>query len=210
MPVCVRARSALSPGSEQCSMTSSSANARSSSPGSVAVATMSRSLTASTIRRAEPASSTRSEAGCARSAATMPSPISSALVSSTRGRGASPTPAANAASTDSSNFAPKPRTPRRRCSSAAARSAGSESMPSSSNSRRARLGPRPGRRVMSTSPGGNRARSFSTAGIVPVSTSARIFSSSVLPIPASDVTVPARASAATEVGASRTALAALR
>ena len=63
---------------------------------------------------------------------------------------------------------------------------------------------------MSTSPGGNLARSFSTAGIVPVSTSVRTFSSSVLPMPGSDVTVPSRASAATERGASRTVLAAVR
>ena len=63
---------------------------------------------------------------------------------------------------------------------------------------------------MSTSPGGNFSRSFSTAGIVPVSSSALIFSSSVLPMPGSEVTVPARVSAATDVDASRTAFAALR
>ena len=63
---------------------------------------------------------------------------------------------------------------------------------------------------MSTRPGGNFPRSFSTAGIEPVSISATIFSSSVLPIPGSSVTRPSRAIAATEVGASRTALAALR
>ena len=60
-------------------------------------------------------------------------------------------------------------------------------MPSSSKSWRARLGPRPGRRVRSMSPGGNFARSFSAAGMVPVSSSARIFSSSVLPMPGSSV-----------------------
>ena len=76
-----------------------------------------------------------------------------------------------------------PRTSRSCSPSAAARSASSESMPSSSKSLRARLGPRPGRRVMSISPGGNFARSFSAAGIVPVSSSATIFSSSVLPMP---------------------------
>ena len=57
-------------------------------------------------------------------------------------------------------------------------------------------------------PGGNFARSFSAAGIVPVSTSARIFSCSVLPIPGSSVARPSRASAATDTDASRTALAA--
>ena len=51
---------------------------------------------------------------------------------------------------------------------AAARSVDSESIPSSSKSLRARLGPSPGRRVISSSPGGYFARSFSAAGIVPV------------------------------------------
>ena len=83
-------------------------------------------------------------------------------------------------------------------------------MPSSSKSLRARFGPRPGRRVISTSPTGNFARSFSVAGIVPVSTSAWIFSSSVRPIPGSDVTLPSRVRAATDRGASRTDFAALR
>jgi hypothetical protein len=63
---------------------------------------------------------------------------------------------------------------------------------------------------MSTSPTGNFARSFSAAGIVPVSSSATIFSSSVRPIPGSSVTFPSRVSAATDRGASRTVFAALR
>ena len=64
--------------------------------------------------------------------------------------------------------------------------------------------------MRSIRPGGNFARSFSAAGIVPVSSSARSFSSSVLPMPGSDVTLPSRVSAAIDIGASRTALAALR
>ena len=52
-------------------------------------------------------------------------------------------------------------------------------------SSRARLGPRPGRRVIAIRPAGNCARSFSAAGIVPVSSKAWIFSCSVLPIPGS-------------------------
>ena len=52
--------------------------------------------------------------------------------SSARGLGFSATPAANDASTGSSNFAPKPRTSRSFWLSAAARSASSESIPSSS------------------------------------------------------------------------------
>ena len=83
-------------------------------------------------------------------------------------------------------------------------------MPSSWCSRRARLGPRPGRRVIAIRPGGNFARSFSAAGIVPVSISARIFSCSVLPIPGSSLARPSRASAPTDVEASRTLFAAVR
>ena len=83
-------------------------------------------------------------------------------------------------------------------------------MPSASCSSRARLGPRPGRRVIAISPEGNFARSFSAAGIVPVASSARIFSCSVLPMPGSSLARPARASAATDTGASRTLFAAVR
>ena len=97
-----------------------------------------------------------------------------------------------------------------RCSWAAVRSDSSESIPSSSNRRRARLGPRPGRRVISISPGGNFARSLTSAGISPVSASDMTFSWMIAPIPASSVARPSRASAVIETGASRTALAALR
>ncbi len=83
-------------------------------------------------------------------------------------------------------------------------------MPSSSNSLRARLGPRPGSLVISTSPAGNFARSFSAAGIEPVSIRSTIFSWSVLPIPGRSVALPLRASAATETVDSRTVLAAVR
>ncbi len=63
---------------------------------------------------------------------------------------------------------------------------------------------------MSTRLAGNFARSFSIAGIVPVSSSAWIFSSSVLPIPGREVTVPARVIAATDDDALRTDRAPLR
>ena len=60
------------------------------------------------------------------------------------------------------------------------------------------------------SPFGNLSRSFFAVGMSPVSSSAWIFSSSVLPIPASSVTRPSRVRAAMLTGDSRTALAALR
>jgi hypothetical protein len=55
-----------------------------------------------------------------------------------------------------------------------------------------------------------RSRSFCSAGIVPVSIIAWIFSSSVRPIPGSDVTRPCFVSSATDTVALRTFLAAVR
>ncbi len=110
----------------------------------------------------------------------------------------------------SSALGPNPFRPRIRCSSAAARSASSESIPSSSNSRRARLGPSPASRVISITPGGNLARSLTVAGIAPSSASAMIFSWMIPPTPGSSVARPCRASSSTDTGESRTALAAFR
>ena len=97
-----------------------------------------------------------------------------------------------------------------RCWRAAVASASSESIPISSYSFRARLGPRPGKRVISTRPAGNFSRSAAACGMSPCSSSATSLVSSVAPIPGSSVTRPARTSAAIEVEASRTAFAALR
>ncbi len=63
---------------------------------------------------------------------------------------------------------------------------------------------------MSSRPAGYFARSLTADGMSPVSISATIFSSSVLPMPGSEVTVPLRASAATDTVASRAAFAAER
>ena len=136
------------------------------------------------MRRALPAISTRSQAGWSRSAAASASAIASAFDRSSRGFGRPSAPAASAASMLSSAFAPKPRRPRICSASAAFLSASSESIASSSNSLRAFFGPSPGMRVTSTRPGGNLALSLSADGIVPVSSSAPIFSSIVLPTPA--------------------------
>jgi hypothetical protein len=75
IPVWVRPRAAFSPAVPDDSMTSSSANALVSAAGSEAVAMMSRSLTLSVRRRADPATSTLSEAGCASRAPTICSAI---------------------------------------------------------------------------------------------------------------------------------------
>ena len=75
---------------------------------------------------------------------------------------------------------------------------------------RARFGPKPGRRVTSTRPGGYFALSFSADGIFPVSKSVRSFSSSVLPMPGSSVTRPASVSSSIDTVDSRIAFAALR
>ena len=125
--------------------------------------------------------------------------------------GLSAAPASSAASTLSSNFAPKPFASRSVPVSAAARSASIESIPSWSYIARTRFGPTPGRRVIAARPGGMRSRSLPSAGIVPVSTIAWIFSSSVLPIPGQrrDAALAA-SSLATETVALRTFFAAVR
>ena len=60
--------------------------------------------------------------------------------------------------------------------------------------------------MIASSPGGNFARSFSAAGIVPVSTQREDLLLQRPPMPGSSVARPSRASAATETDASRTAL----
>ena len=68
----------------------------------------------------------------------------------------------------------------------------------------------PGRCMTEIRPTGIFARSFTSAGMSPVSSSASIFSSSVLPMFGSSVTLPSRARAATDTAESRTVRAALR
>ncbi len=65
-------------------------------------------------------------------------------------------------------------------------------------------------RVISTRPGGYFAFSLAADGIDPVSRRALIFSSIVLPMPASLVTSPARVSSSIDADDSRIAFAALR
>ena len=89
---------------------------------------MSRSLTESAWRRSEPATSTCSELGCERSAPTICSAMFSARDSRIRGAGPPSGDSASVLSSCSSAFAPNPRSSRIFCSSAAARSASSESI----------------------------------------------------------------------------------
>ena len=189
---------------------SSVVNASARASGSEAAATMSRSLQVSVWRRALPAISTRSAAGCSRNADARASAMASARESSSLGFVRSSRPASRATRTDSSAFWPKPGTSRSRSFSAASRSLSSESMPSSSKSFRARFGPNPGSRVISTSPGGYFALSFCAAGISPVSNRTASFSAIVLPMPDSSVTRPALAISSTDAVESRIDLAALR
>ena len=156
IPVWVRARAAFWPGTPLIdSMTSSSAKAASSAAGSDGGGDDVEVLDAVArgAGRCRPARPSPT-AGCARSASTIASAIGSALCSRTRAAGRLAEPGVERGEHAASNFGPKPLTPRRRSCSAASRSASSESMPSSSKSLRARFGPRPGSRVMSTSPGG--------------------------------------------------------
>ena len=162
------------------------------------------------MRRALPASSTRSAAGCSRSVATSSSPTVSAFESSMRAWGRPSAPAASAASTFSSALLPKPFTSLSWPLSAALRRSSIELTPSWSCSSFARLGPRPGMRVTSTRPDGMRCLSLSAEGIEPVSSRASIFSAIVLPTPASSTARPCFASSSTDTPASRIAFAALR
>ena len=88
--------------------------------------------------------------------------------------------------------APSPLTSRSFSVSAAAFRSSIEAISSSSKSRRAVFGPTPGTRVTSIRVGGNFAFSFTAAGISPVSSSASIFSASVLPTPGTSVALPWR------------------
>ncbi len=132
MPAWVITRAPASPAECTDSISGSSPSAAASAAGSLAVAMMSRSLTESAWRRSEPATSTRSAAGCERSAPTICSAMFSARESRIRGAGPPSGDSASVLSSCSSTFAPKPRSARIFSCSAAARSASSESMPSSS------------------------------------------------------------------------------
>src|SRR5262245_51736512 len=83
-------------------------------------------------------------------------------------------------------------------------------MPSSSQSRRAVFGPRPGSRMNDATSDGTSAFFFVSAWISPSSTTCTIFSSIVLPIPCSSFARPSRASWATELPVSRMRVAARR
>jgi hypothetical protein len=171
---------------------------------------MSMSFTESARRRSEPATSTRSDAGWPRRAPTTWSATVSARESRIRGAGPFSSCSASTRLRFSSTLAPNPRSPRILPPSAAARRASSESTPSSSYSRFARLAPKPGRCMTDTRPTGILARSFWAAGMSPVRSRSSSFSSSVLPIPDSSVTRPSRASWTTETDESRTVRAAVR
>jgi hypothetical protein len=209
-PECVTARAPASPEVETLSIPPRPANASTSAAGSLAATTMSRSFTVSARRRALPASSTRSADGWSRRLATSSSPTARAFESSMRALGRPSAPAASAASTFSSAFVPKPFTSFSWPVSAALRRSSIELTPIWSWSSLARLGPRPGMRVTSTSPDGMRCLSLSAEGMLPVSSRASIFSAIVLPTPASSTARPCFAISATETPASRIAFAALR
>ncbi len=76
--------------------------------------------------------------------------------------------------------------------------------------RRAVFGPRPGRRMNSTTSAGTRSLRLASASISPCSTICTIFSSIVFPIPESSLARPSIASWAIEPPVSRTRCAARR
>ena len=174
-------------------------------------ATMSRSLTLSASRRAEPASSTRCGAGAARAphdrARRSRWREAAAGARAVRRRSRRPS-RASAASSAASTFGPNPLTVRRRCAVAASRRASGESMPELVEQQARPLGPEPGqardrdqaRRILARAASSGRDR----AGL-------REREDLLLhrrADPRQLGRAPWRASAATETGASRTALAA--
>ena len=191
-PEWVRALAPALPAELTLSICSSLVRLFASVVGRVVTATRSRSLTLSAWRRADPASCT-----CVSAAPLRGQPGDERLADLdrlgeqyARRRHARP---------------PRPRAPRARSPRASgrarARCAGARAAPPRAASPASRCRAPcaaaarawvrgPGRRVIAIRPGGNFARSFSAAGIVPVSSSARIFSCSVLPIAGSSVARP--------------------
>ena len=211
IPVWVRARPALSPGAELDSMTSSAAKACSSAGGSVGggddVEVLDRvGHAAGRCRRARRGPTPDGRAAPRRSR----SPIGSARIARRAPRGARPTRAANAASIASSNFGPKPRTSRSRWSSAAVASASQRVDAQLVEQPPRALGPEPRQPRHVDEP-----RRELRAQLLDRRDRAGLEQREDLLLERlADARqlgdAPARASAATDVGASRTALAALR
>ena len=181
-----------------------------SSPGSVAVAMMSRSRNVSFRRRTEPASETCTAAGCSRSTETTACTAGRPRPSSFRPASGFSAWNASAFRIFSSLFEPSPGSARRRSASAAVLSSSSVEMPSSFQMRAAVFGPSPGSRMNSTTSWGIVDSRFASASIFPVSTIWTIFSSIVLPMPCSSFARPSSASCATEPDVSRIRVAARR
>ena len=140
----------------------------------------SRSFVVSQRRRALPASETRSARPLASISATARRTAGNALPRRVRPVAAE---AFAGPASDfrifSSVFAPSPGRARRRSCSAAARRSSRDSTPSSDQSFRAVLGPRPGTCITSTRPGGSFARSLASACMSSVSTTSTILPSIV-------------------------------
>ena len=183
MPAWVITRAPASPAEWTDSISGSSPSAAASAAGSLAVAMMSRSLTESARRRSEPATSTRSAAGCERSAPT----ICSAMFARARAGCAAPAPpsgdSASVLSSCSSTFGAEPRSSRI-CCCLGRRAQRVERVDAELVVEPPRpLGPEAGQVHHRDQPVGYLSRSFSADGMSPVSSSAWIFSSSVLPMP---------------------------
>ena len=165
-PLCVRARALDS------LVRDAARSARASERGRAASGrsrTMSRSLTLSARRRADPASSTRA------AGVELEQRADQELADRERAVEHDPrTRTLRRAGVERREhrlleLAPNPRTERSRSPSTASRSACGESIPSSSKRRAGALWAKAGRSVSATSPAGNRARSLTVAGISPVS-----------------------------------------
>ena len=121
-----------------------------------------------------------------------------------------PPPAAIAARIFSSAFAPSPATSRTRSVSQAMRSSSMVVTPSASNSLRVVFAPTPGRRMMSTRPGGYFASSLISAFSEPVSRSSVTLAAIVSPTSGSSVSRPSSDSRIADSPVCRMRAAALR
>ena len=152
-------------------------------PGADAATMTSTSPTVSENLRSDPQTEACVTPGSARRWATIRSASGSATEIGVR----LPTPSASNRASDcaslSSDFGPKPLSARSLCSPSTRRRSSIDCTPSSARNRLTALGPSPWMRSSATTPGGCLARSPSSFCTFPVSTSSRIFSAVLLPIP---------------------------
>ena len=151
--------------------------------GSAAATTTSTSPIVSEKRRSEPHTEACVTPGTSRMRSTIRFASGSATEIGVRPTEPWASSRASAAASFSSDFAPKPARSRTACAASARRRSSIEATPSSLRSLASAFGPSPWIRSSATTPGGCFWRSASSFATRPVSSSSRIFSAVLLPIP---------------------------